>query len=232
MEEVKHFAVEEYAPALLAGRNLSSADRRSVLEGLLRYTGLSEEYWDRANLRIDEGQFTQQLMRERGITVGRVDSRFSGDSIDKLAESAPYDPFTTAIGPSYLAAFMDYYRTDLKVENSDNYVVSGGFFMEWDWGHEQPDLDGFELPFPNTAVDLEYALKQNPAMQVLVLQGYFDLATPLFATEYVMDHMDLSPGLRDNIEFEYFASGHMMYVHEPSLVKFKEDVASFVRDSH
>jgi carboxypeptidase C (cathepsin A) len=75
-------------------------------------------------------------------------------------------------------------------------------------------------------------LKQNPAMQVLVLQGYFDLATPLFATEYVMDHMDLSPGLRDNIEFEYFASGHMMYVHEPSLVKFKEDVASFVRDSH
>ncbi len=232
MEEVKKFAVEEYAPSLLAGSNLEGADRSSVLAGLSRYTGLSEEYWDRANLRIDEGQFTQQLMRQRGITVGRVDSRFSGDSIDKLAESAPYDPFTTAIGPSYLAAFMDYYRADLEVENSANYVVSGGFFMEWDWGHEQPDLNGFELPFPNTAVDLEYALKQNPAMQVLVLQGYFDLATPLFATEYVMDHMNLSPGLRDNIEFEYFESGHMMYVHEPSLVKFKEDVARFVRDSY
>jgi carboxypeptidase C (cathepsin A) len=232
VDEVEKFAVEEYAPALLAGSNLSGADRRSVVEGLARYTGLSEEYWDRANLRIDEGQFTQQLMRERGITVGRVDSRFSGDSIDKLAESAPYDPFTTAIGPSYLAAFMDYYRSDLGVENSDNYVVSGGFFMEWDWAHKQPDLDGFELPFPNTAVDLEYALKQNPAMRVLVLQGYFDLATPSFATEYAMDHMDLSPDLRDNIQFEYFESGHMMYVHEPSLVKFKEDVARFVRDSH
>lgn len=232
MEEVKQFAVREYAPALLAGRNLSSADRQSVLAGLSRYTGLSEQYWDRANLRIDEGQFTQQLLRERGITVGRVDSRFSGDSIDKLAESAPYDPFTTAIGPSYLAAFMDYYRADLEVENSENYVVSGGFFMEWDWGHEQPDLNGFELPFPNTAIDLEYAMKRNPAMQVLVLQGYFDLATPLFATEYVMDHMNLSPELRDNIAFEYFASGHMMYVHEPSLVKFKEDVAEFVRSSY
>lgn len=232
MEEVKEFAVEEYAPALLAGRNLGSADRQSVLAGLARYTGLSEQYWDRANLRIDEGQFTQQLLREHGITVGRVDSRFTGDSIDKLAESAPYDPFTTAIGPSYLAAFMDYYRADLGVKRSVPYVVSGGFFRKWDWGHKQPDLNGFELPFPNTAVDLEYALKRNPAMQVLVMQGYFDLATPLFATEYVMDHMSLSPELRDNIEFEYYASGHMMYVHEPSLVKFKEDLAEFVLSSY
>jgi len=232
MEDVSAFAIQEYAPALLAGRRLSSADRQAVLAGLSRYTGLSEEYWDRANLRIDEGRFTQELLRISGKTVGRVDSRFKGESINKLAESAPYDPFTTAIGPSYLAAFMDYYRADLEVEASDTYVVSGGFFMKWDWGHQQPDLSGFELPFPNTAVDLEFAMKHNPAMKVLVQQGYFDLATPHFATEYVIDHMNLTPELRDNIVFEYYEAGHMMYVHEPSLEKFKDDLAEFVRDSY
>lgn len=232
LEEVKRFAISEYAPALLAGADLGAAERQSVIEGLSRYTGLSEEYWDRANLRIDEGQFTQQLLRERGITVGRVDSRFSGPTLDALAESAPDDPFMTAIGPSYLAAFMDYYHDDLGVEATGKYVVSGGFFMKWDWSHEQPDMGGFELPFPNTAVDLEYAMKKNPAMQVLVLQGYFDLATPMFATEYVLEHMQLTPELRDNIRMEYFESGHMMYVHEPSLAKFKTEVAGFIENSH
>ncbi|HZD53538.1 MAG TPA: hypothetical protein VE175_10860, partial [Woeseiaceae bacterium] len=170
-------------------------------------------------------------LRQRGITVGRIDSRFSGASLDKLAESAPDDPFMSAIGPSFLAAFMDYYHNELEVKETGKYVVSGDFFMKWDWSHKQPDLNGFELPFPNTAVDLEYAIKKNPAMRVLVLQGYFDLATPMFATEYVMDHMNLTPELRDNIAIEYFESGHMMYVHEPSLEKFKAEVAEFVEDS-
>jgi carboxypeptidase C (cathepsin A) len=232
MEEVSEFAIQEYAPALLAGHRLSGSDRQTVLTGLSRYTGLSEEYWDRANLRIDEGRFTQELLRVSGKTVGRVDSRFKGESINRLAESAPYDPFTTAIGPSYLAAFMDYYRADLDVEMSDTYVVSGTFFMQWDWGHQQPDLRGFELPFPNTAIDLEYAMKHNPEMKVLVQQGYFDLATPHYATEYVLDHMDLTPELRDNIVFEYYEAGHMMYVHEPSLIKFKRDLAEFLRSSY
>lgn len=232
MEEVREFAVRKYAPALLAGDRLSEQEHRDVLAGLARYTGLSEDYWDKADLRIDEGRFTQELMREHGLTVGRVDSRFVGDSINKLAESAPYDPFTTAIGPSYLAAFMDYYRADLGVETGDEYVVSGGFFPQWDWSHTQPDLGGFELPFPNTAVDLEHAMKRNPAMRVLVQQGYFDLATPHFASEYVIEHMDLTDEQRKRVDFEYYEAGHMMYVHEPSLVKFKEDLARFVRESH
>ena len=232
MEEVRQFAIREYAPALLAGSRLSDHEYRDVLAGLARYTGLGEDYWGRANLRIDEGRFTQELMREHGLTVGRVDSRFAGDSINKLAENAPYDPFTTAIGPTYLAAFMDYYRADLGVKKSDEYVVSGGFFMQWDWSHTQPDLGGFELPFPNTAVDLEYAMKRNPAMRVLVQQGYFDLATPHFASEYVIEHMDLTEEQRERIDFEYYEAGHMMYVHEPSLVKFKQDLARFVRESH
>ncbi|MEX2123133.1 MAG: hypothetical protein WD795_04520 [Woeseia sp.] len=232
MDVVEDFAIQEYAPALLAGRRLSNSDRQSVLAGLSRYTGLSEEYWDRANLRVDERSFTQELLRTSGKTIGRADSRFKGESINKLAESAPYDPLTAAIGPSYVAAFMDYYSADLKVEMSDKYVVSGGFSAQWDWSHQQPNLRGSKLPFANTAVDLEYAMKLNPAMKVLVQQGYFDLSCPYFATEYVVDHMDLTTELRQNIAFEYYEAGHVMYVHEPSMIKFKQDMAEFIRSSY
>jgi len=137
----------------------------------------------------------------------------------------------TAIGPPYLAAFMDYYRTDLDVEDVGNYTVFGDVFMQWDWSHVQPDLGGFKLPFPNTAVDLAITMRQNPAMKVLVQQGYYDLATPLLATEYFVDHLDIPADLRSNIVMAYYEAGHMMYVHQPSLVKYKEDLAKFVSDS-
>jgi len=232
MSEVGNFALTEYAPALLLGNRLAPAARQSVIAKLSRYTGLSEDYWDRANLRISEGQFTKELMREQGITAGRVDSRFSGNMINRIGESAVYDPMTTAIGPGYLAAFMDYYRTDLEVEDVGNYTVFGDVFPSWDWSHAQPDLQGFKLPFPNTAVDLAFAMKQNPSMKVLVQQGYYDLATPHLATEYFIDHMDITEAQRDNVEIAYYEAGHMMYVHEPSMVKYKQDLAAFLRGSH
>ena len=232
MDEVEQFAYREYAPALLLGSRLDDSQRRSVLVKLARYTGLSEDYWDRANLRISEGQFTQELLRDQAETVGRVDSRFKGDSINLLAERAFYDPMTTAIGPPFLAAFMDYYRSDLGVETDREYVVSGGLWKDWDWRHKQPDLNGFTLPFPNTLVDLALAMKQNPAMQVLVQQGYFDLATPHLATKYYIDQLDITPELRRNVRLELYEAGHMMYIHEPSMAKYKSDLADFVRSSY
>jgi carboxypeptidase C (cathepsin A) len=232
MDEVELFAYREYAPALLLGNRLDAGQRQSVIAKLARYTGLSEDYWDRGNLRISEGQFTQELLRDRSETVGRVDSRFKGDSVNLLAEQAFYDPMTTAIGPPFLAAFMDYYRTDLGVETDREYVVSGGLWKNWDWQHAQPDLGGFKLPFPNTLVDLSLAMKQNPGMQVLVQQGYFDLATPHLATRYYIDQLDIPPHLRRNVRLELYEAGHMMYIHEPSMAKFKQDLAGFVRDSH
>ncbi len=232
MAEVGTFALQEYAPALLMGSRLSSGQRSAVLEKLSRYTGLDEDYWDRANLRIDEGRFTQELMRKSGKTAGRVDSRFAGDSINLLGESAIYDPMTSAIGPPFLAAFMDYYQNDLEVADAGKYVVSGDFFDEWDWSHKQPDLQGFKLPFPNTTVDLAYAMKKNPSMKVLVQQGYFDLATPHLATEYYIDHLDITPELRQNITLKMYQAGHMMYIHEPSLIQYKKDLAEFVDGSH
>jgi carboxypeptidase C (cathepsin A) len=229
--EVEKFAYQEYAPALLLGSRLDAAQRRSVIAKLARYTGLSEDYWDKADLRITEGQFTQELLRDRGETVGRVDSRFKGDSIDLLAEQAFYDPMTTAIGPPFLAAFMDYYRSDLGVETDREYVVSGELWQKWDWQHAQPDHGGFKLPFPNTLVDLSLAMKQNPTMKVLVQQGYFDLATPHLATKYYIDQLQVPPHLRENVRLELYQAGHMMYIHEPSMARFKQDLAGFIRDS-
>ncbi len=229
MAEVKDFALNEYAPALLMGEQLPDAERQAVLRKLSQYTGLSEEYWDRANLRINEARFTKELMRETGTTVGRVDSRFAGNMINQIGESAVWDPMLTAIGPGYLAAFMDYYQSDLEVEDIGNYTVFGNIFLKWDWSHKQPDLPGFKLPFPNTAVDLAYAMRQNPSMRVLVQQGYYDLATPHLATEYFMDHLEIPDELRGNIEYATYEAGHMMYIHEPSMVKYKEDLANFIR---
>jgi carboxypeptidase C (cathepsin A) len=232
MAEVRDFSLNEYAPALLAGARLAPGDRRNVLAKLEKYTGLSQDYWDRANLRINEGRFNKELLREKGITTGRVDSRFAGNMINKVGENMTYDPMLSAIGPGYLAAFMDYYRNDLEVDDVGNYTVFGNLVMQWDWGHAQPDLGGFKNPAPNTAIDLAYTMQQNPEMKVLVQQGYYDLATPHLATEHFIDHLDIPDELRENVVLEMYEAGHMMYIHEPSLVKFKEDLARFIRDSH
>jgi len=229
LQEVRNFALNEYAPALLLGSSLPDAQRQSVLAKLSLYTGLSEDYWNRANLRIDEGRFTQELMREAGTIVGRIDSRFAGHMINRVGEYMDYDPMLSAIGPGYLATFMDYYQNDLEVKDVGNYSVLGGV-SDWDWRHAQPDLGGFKVPFPNTSIDLAFTMKQNPSMRVLMQQGYYDLATPYLATEYYIEHMDLPDELRDNIELAYYDAGHMMYIHEPSMVKFKEDLAKFIRD--
>jgi len=229
MAEVRDFALNEYAPALLLGSTLPDERRQALLARLSHFTGLSEDYWDRANLRIDEGRFGKELQRVTGKTTGRIDSRFAGHMINQVGESMSYDPMLSAIGPGYLAAFMDYYQNDLKVEDIGNYTVFGNIFMKWDWSHRQPDLQGFKLPFPDTSVDLAFAMRQNPSMRVLVQQGYYDLATPHLATEYFIDHLDVPDELKENIEYATYEAGHMMYIHEPSMVKFKADLARFIR---
>jgi carboxypeptidase C (cathepsin A) len=227
MAEVRDFALNEYAPALLLGSTLPDERRQALLARLSHFTGLSEDYWDRANLRIDEGRFGKELQRVTGKTTGRIDSRFAGHMINQVGESMSYDPMLSAIGPGYLAAFMDYYQNDLEVTDIGNYAVFGDV-GNWDWRHAQPDLGGFQSPIPNTSIDLTFAMKRNPSMRVLVQQGYYDLATPHLATEYYLEHMDLPDELRENITLEYYEAGHMMYIHEPSMVKFKKDLAKFV----
>lgn len=229
LREVEAFAEDVYAPVLFKGTRASAAERQKVLAGLARYTGVSAGYWDKANLRLDEGRFLQELMRGKGKVVGRIDSRFEGGSIDVLADRVRYDPYAAAIAPAIVASFNDYYREDLEVKSDREYVLSGDLWKKWDESHEQPDLQGYKSPFANTAVDLAQAMTMNPKMQILVQQGYFDLAVPYRTIEYVVEHLDVAPELRANVHFEYYDAGHMMYVHPPSMAKFKDTTADFIR---
>ena len=232
LAKVEAFATGDYATALMQGASISDAFRDQVLTKLHQYTGISKAYWKRANLRVGHQQFTKELLRDRGETTGRIDSRFQGQSIDLNGESMNYDPMTTSIGPTFLAAFMDYYATDLKVPPTQKYHVFGNVFGKWDWRHTPPNSQGFKMPAPDTTIDLAYAMMLNPHMKVLFQMGYYDLATPFFTTKYMINHLEISPKIRKNISTAYYNAGHMMYVHQPSLKKFKADISKFIQQSH
>ena len=230
LREAEDFAANEYAPLLYKGNRASDGERKSVLAGMQRFTGISADYWDKANLRINEANFAKELLRDQGKVVGRIDSRYTGDSINHIAESFSYDPFFPAIGPAIIATFNDYYREQLGVKTDRQYITSGDLWRKWDDSHKQPGTGDYDkVPVANTAVDLNYAMIQNPKMRVLVQQGYFDLACPYGATQYFLDHMDLPVELRENITAEYYPAGHMMYVNPESMKKFSRVLAEFIR---
>jgi carboxypeptidase C (cathepsin A) len=231
LREAEAFAMDIYAPVLLKGHRASADERARVLAGMERFTGISTDYWDKANLRVNESRFTKELLRDRKMNVGRIDSRFAGEAINHISESVNYDPFFPAVGPAFVATFNDYYREELGVKTDRKYVTSAGLWKHWDESHAQPGRpNSSKVPFANTAVDLAHTMIQNPNMRVLVQQGYFDLATPYGATNYFIDHMDMSPELRENIQVEFYEAGHMMYLHPPSRAKFSKDLADFIGD--
>jgi len=229
VREVEQFAVNEYAPALMKGAILSAGERASVISKLAAYTGLSEEYWDHSDLRVSHFRFTQELLRDQDVTVGRIDSRFKGRSIDRVGATMQYDPFMSGVAPAFTAGFMHYYTNDLGFKKERDYVVSGGLYTDWDWLHTLPS--GQKTLITNTAIDLATTMTLYPHMKVLIQQGYFDLATPHFVMRYVVNHMDLDQEQRDRIEIAMYEAGHMMYVHPPSLAKYKADLARFVLEN-
>ena len=224
------FTTNEYAPLLLKGSRATPDERKRVLAGMERLTGISADYWDKADLRIDEGQFAKQLLRDRGKIIGRIDARYTGDSISGIAESFSYDPFFPAVSPAFTAAFNDYYREQLGVKTDRKYIASGDLWMKWDESHAQPGVNPMygKLPIANTGVDLNHAMIQNPKLRVLVQQGYFDLAVPYGSTQYFLDHLELPDELRRNITVEYYMAGHMMYVNPASMPKFRRTLAEFI----
>jgi len=224
LREVEHFATTDYAQALMAGDNLSSADRARIIAKLQQYTGLSAAYIDKANLRVDAGQFEKELLREHGQTLGRLDARFTGETGDPLAQSADYDPQSADISSAYVSLFNQYMHEDLNYGRDKMYVMAGNV-NPWDWTH------GNRRGWPghtNVATDLANTLSRNPKLHVLLNSGLFDLATPYFAAEWTMDHLGVPKQVRSQITEEEYMSGHMIYVHEPSLAKFKSNVAEFI----
>ena len=228
LAEVRRFALGEYTEAIQKGDRLTPAEIDAVAQKLHAYTGLSADYWKKANLRVRENQFSQELLREHGETVGRLDGRFRGYTIDALAEDAPFDPQSAAISAAFTAAFLDYLHAELKFGEGKTYnITSEEAGPAWDWKH---NVGGFffPAPIPNTGIDLGRAMIYDPNLKVLVLNGLYDLATPFLATESMIDHLGLPADLKKNVEMKYYEAGHMMYVHEPALKQFKADVAAFI----
>ncbi|MDE2149123.1 MAG: peptidase S10 [Gammaproteobacteria bacterium] len=228
LQQVEAFALGEYMQALSAGSTLS-ADRKQAIAGKLHdYTGLPADYWMKADLRVNGGQFEHELLNDQDMTTGRLDTRFSGPSIDPLGEQAEYDPQASAISSAYIAAFNDYVRKTLDFGKEQKYLPLGHLWRHWDFRHQPP---GAPFPLPgatNVMPDLAAAMKQNPTLKILLTGGYFDLATPFFEGVYEMHHLPIPDSLQKNIDYHYYESGHMVYAHQPSLKQLHDDVAAFI----
>jgi carboxypeptidase C (cathepsin A) len=228
LAEVERFALDEYLPALTRGDLLRPEEKRAVAAKLAACTGTSVGYWERADLRVSHPQFLQELQRDQRLIAGRIDSRFVGPATNPLAEKMDYDPFFPAVGPAYTAAFLDYLHGELEFGRDEEYRVSA-FDIKWDWAHKQPGGSEWFVGPPNTVPDLARALTKNPGLHVLVQQGRFDLATPYFVMQHDVDHLGIAPQARERIRVEFYDAGHMMYVHGPSMRKYRDDLASFIR---
>ncbi len=232
LKEVRDFAGGEYASALMKGDALSDAEKEQVLTKLSAYTGLSKDYLTKGNLRINEPQFTQELLREGHETVGRLDARYKGIMQDLLGEYSSDDPQSSQISPAFVSAFMNYYYEELKVSKAYNYHTSayGAEGFNWDWKHAKNGGGGDPVT-PNTGVDLAEAMTKNPNLKILVFNGYYDLATPFYATEYTFDHLGLDKKLKSNIIMKYYQAGHMMYINPSALTEFKKNIAAFIMET-
>ncbi len=229
IEEVRVFTEKEYMPALYKGSRLTNDEKDMIAKRLSHYCGVSGDFWKRANLRVKAGEFFNELLREKGLTVGRLDSRFVGINDNLLNQYATTDPQSNAISPAYTAGFLDYLYSDLGVSKDLHYKTSAysspGF--KWDWSHQGNFGWGTQTAI-STAMDMADAMNKDPNVKVLIMNGYYDLATPFYGVEYTIDHLGLTPEIRDNIIMTYYEAGHMMYTHMPSLIKYKKDLADFI----
>ncbi len=226
-QEVEHWATTDYAAALLKGDGLAPEERQKIIDAYARYTGLDKKLIDNANLRIDVQQFTHNLLLDQKLRVGRLDGRFTGVDPEGLLDQHFYDPTSAAILPPYTAVFNNYVRTELGYKVDMPYKVFAWdepAFQKWDWGEA-------DKGFPNTAPGLRAALVENPYLRVLVMEGYYDLATPYLAANYSIDHLNLGPDYRKKVSFTTYEAGHMVYIDSASHAKMKKDLVEFMGKS-
>ncbi len=231
VQSVERFAMGDYASALSTGLSLSPQRRAAIAGKLHDYTGLPVAYILKANLRIEGGEFEKNLQDASDLTTGRLDTRFSGPSLDPLSKEADYDPQSAAISSAYVSAFNDYVRAGLNYGQGKRFLPGIDVGKFWDFKHQPPGV-GFPLPSaPNVMPDLASAMKQNPNLKVMVNGGYYDLATPYYEGWYEMHHLPIPPALQANIAYHYYPSGHMVYAHEESLAALHDAVAAFIRQT-
>ena len=230
--QARAFAQGAYAVALEKGQTITPAERDSVAQQMSALTGLSPDFIERADLRVDLSRFRKELLRDRRETIGRYDSRYTGVDLDAAGESPDYDASDTAISGAFIGTLNSYLVRDLNYQTNMAYRASAseeeGF--KWDWNHKAPGARQ-PLQSPDTALDLAAAMRTNPYLKVLSLNGWYDMATPFFGTEYDLNHMMLEPAQQRNLEYRYYPSGHMVYLNPDALHAMRIDVERFIYDA-
>lgn len=220
LKESESYALSGYLDALNKGDRLTAAERDAAIGKLARLTGLEPRFLGRSDLRVTLSQFRNELLRDRGLIPGRLDSRLTGPAPRGGADSPDFDPSMAAIRPPYTAAWNHYVRAELGYENDAEYYILGGGIGPWEWDAQNRYADVSEA--------LRAAMARNPFMKIYVGQGYYDAATPYFAAWYTFDHMGIPPEQRANIRRHEYESGHMYYIHVDSLRRLKQDIAAFL----
>ena len=226
IDEARAFARGPYAQALAQGDALPADQRDAIAAQVARFTGLDVDYVKRNRLRLYPSRFRSQLLRDQSRTVGRYDGRFEGIDYDDANEHPDYDASVSGVSSAFDAALHQHFAEDLHFTPSDRYIVfNDEALTQWDWKHRESW--GERLAMPYAAGDLAEAMRQNPHLRVMSLNGYFDLATPFYATEYALTHLGLDAPLRANIRMTYYPTGHMIYLDDAALHTLKGDLASF-----
>jgi carboxypeptidase C (cathepsin A) len=224
LAEARAFASGEYLAALARGDDLPAAESEAVAAKVARLTGLSREYVSRARLRVSMGGFAKELLRDRGRTVGRFDSRYTGMDRTGTGAGPDYDPSHAAIQGPFTTAFNSYVRRELGYESDRNYEVLTGNVQPWNFG-------GANNRYANVSETLRSAMTKNPSLRVMFCAGYYDLATPFFAAEYTGAHLGLEDSLRSHVVKHFYQAGHMMYLRQEDRAKLKADAEAFYRDA-
>jgi carboxypeptidase C (cathepsin A) len=224
LKEVEKFASGEYTLALARGSSLPIRERTRIASELSRFTGLAVDYILRSDLRIEIFRFTKELLRDKNRTAGRLDTRFTGIDRDAAGENFEFDPSMSAITGPYTATLYDYVRGELNFESDLPYEILNG--KVWPWSYAQNENN-----YVNVAETLRKSMSNNPYLKVHVANGYYDLATPYYATRYTFDHLGLDASLQGNISMSYYPAGHMMYIHMPSLAELKNNLVEFIHSA-